>query len=212
MKKKILLFIIIQQMLLSCFVFTASSALAQVKEPSPVTSPTVTMSRVGDQGIYGISGLIQKFGGWLLLIAGALAVVMIVLGGLRYMASMGNSQQAEGAKKTILYAVIGLIVVVLSAFIAKLVIFFFTSSAQPQPVKDIAAKIKSGEIKGEISQCQYNGQTVFNAPIPFQGPDSYSSALHNIKGEIICYTSGGFTGKGDLSKCPGFDPSKCSVQ
>lgn len=209
MKRKSLLVLIFFYFFLGGFVF----AQAPVKEPPPINAPTVTMSKIGDQGIYGIAGIIQKFGGWLLLIAGAVAVVMIIVGGVRYMISMGNPQQTEGAKKTIIYALVGLIVIISSFSIARIVTFLFSSTPQPEIVKEISDKIESGEIQGKVSQCQYNGEVVFNTPIPSQGPDSYISALYNAEGEVICYTDGGISGKGDIiSKCPGFDPTKCPAQ
>lgn len=201
------------QQIFSCSFAFGQTPSTPVKEPPPLTNtPTATFSHVGDSGIYGIVGIIQEFGGWLLLIAGALAIVMVIYGGLRYMVSMGNPQQTEAAKKTIMFALIGLVVIVLSGSIVKLVTYFFTSAPQPAVVQSSAAKIKSGEIKGKITQCQYNGKQVFNTPIPSKGPDSFTSALYDEKGALLCYTSGGFTGKGDLSMCPGFDPAKCPAK
>lgn len=212
MKKIILSLVVVQQIFFCGFTFAQSVAPTPVKEPTPISSPTVTFSHVGDSGVYGIVGIIQEFGGWLLLIAGALAIVMVILGGVRYMVSMGNPQQTEGAKKTIMYALIGLIVIVLSGSVAKLVTFFFTSPPQPQAVKDVSAKIKAGEVQGKVSQCQYNGKTVFNVPRKPEGRDAYISELLDTDGKLICYTDGGMSGKGDLSKCPGFDPAKCPAK
>lgn len=50
----------------------------------------------------------------LLVFAGAVAVLFLILGGYRYVTSAGNEERAEQAKKTILYAVIGLIVTFLA--------------------------------------------------------------------------------------------------
>ena len=46
---------------------------------------------------------------------GIIAVVMIIIGGVKYMTSMGDPGKVQSAKNTILYSVIGLIVAV-SAF------------------------------------------------------------------------------------------------
>lgn len=46
----------------------------------------------------------------LLYIVGFLSVIMIIVGGLRYVMSAGNSSAVTGAKNTILYAVVGLVV------------------------------------------------------------------------------------------------------
>lgn len=55
-------------------------------------------------------------------IAGILAVVVIILGGLTYVTSAGNSTSVTKAKNTILYAVVGLIVVIFAYAITNYVI------------------------------------------------------------------------------------------
>ena len=46
--------------------------------------------------------------------SGSVAVFFLVLGGVRYIASFGNQELMDGAKKTIKYAVIGLLAVILA--------------------------------------------------------------------------------------------------
>lgn len=58
----------------------------------------------------------------LLFIAAALAVVMIVLGGMRYVASQGQDAQIKAAKNTILYAIIGLVIAIFAYAIVDFVI------------------------------------------------------------------------------------------
>ena len=55
-------------------------------------------------------------------ISGLIAVVYIVVGGVQYMTSTGDPGKIEKAKKTILYAVIGMIVCVLAFAIVNFVI------------------------------------------------------------------------------------------
>jgi hypothetical protein len=55
-------------------------------------------------------------------LVGVLAVIMIIVGGLRYVTSAGNPEGAKSARSTILYAVIGLVVVALSQVIARFVL------------------------------------------------------------------------------------------
>lgn len=50
----------------------------------------------------------------LIFIVGAIAVIMLIIGGLRYVLSSGNKEAVEGAKNTILYAIIGIIVAILA--------------------------------------------------------------------------------------------------
>lgn len=57
----------------------------------------------------------------LLLFAGAVAVLFLIIGGFRYVISAGNAEQVEAAKKTILYAVLGLIVIFLAFVLVQLI-------------------------------------------------------------------------------------------
>lgn len=56
------------------------------------------------------------------VIVGVIAVIMIIAAGLRYITSGGDSAKITGAKNTIVYAIIGLIVVALAQFIVKFVL------------------------------------------------------------------------------------------
>ncbi len=58
----------------------------------------------------------------LLFVVGAVSVVMIVIGGLKYVLSNGDSSQVKSAKDTIFYAVIGLVVAGLGYAIVNWVI------------------------------------------------------------------------------------------
>lgn len=50
----------------------------------------------------------------LLFIIGAVSVIMLVIGGIRYTISGGDSNQVTSAKNTILYAIVGIIVAILA--------------------------------------------------------------------------------------------------
>lgn len=55
-------------------------------------------------------------------VLGIVAVVVIIVGGVSYMTSAGDSSKVKKAKDTILYGVIGLIIVMLSFAIVNWVI------------------------------------------------------------------------------------------
>lgn len=55
-------------------------------------------------------------------LVGVIAVVMIIWGGLRYITSGGDSGKISNAKNTIIYALLGLIVVALAQFIVRFVL------------------------------------------------------------------------------------------
>lgn len=55
-------------------------------------------------------------------LAGAVAVAFVVFGGVKYMLSQGEPQQTKQARDTILYAVIGIVVVAAAFFLINFVI------------------------------------------------------------------------------------------
>ncbi len=66
--------------------------------------------------------ILQLIAGSLIYLAGPTAVLILASGGLRYVTSRGNQPQMDAAKKTITYAIIGLIVIILSLAIVANVI------------------------------------------------------------------------------------------
>lgn len=66
----------------------------------------------GPRDLTGDSGVITTVINVLLFIIGALAVIMLIWGGIRYTTSGGNQQAVTSAKNTIVYAVIGLVVAI----------------------------------------------------------------------------------------------------
>ena len=62
----------------------------------------------------------------LLFLVGSLAVIMLVIGGLRYVTSNGDQNAVASAKNTILYAIIGIVV----AFLAYAAVYFVIDQLQ----------------------------------------------------------------------------------
>lgn len=59
--------------------------------------------------------------GWVLDFVALLAVVFIVISGIRLIISQGEEQEKEKAKKSIIYVVIGLIIILLSRAIVAFI-------------------------------------------------------------------------------------------
>ena len=57
----------------------------------------------------------------LLFVIGAVSVIMIVIGGLRYVISGGDAKQVQAAKNTILYALVGVIIAILAYAVVNFV-------------------------------------------------------------------------------------------
>ncbi|HEX6416025.1 MAG TPA: hypothetical protein VFZ62_00685 [Candidatus Saccharimonadales bacterium] len=77
------------------------------------------------QGTDNATSMIEIVVNTMIFLLGAIAVVMIVIGGIRYATSNGDSSSIKGAKDTILYAIIGLIVAILSYAIVNFVLDAF---------------------------------------------------------------------------------------
>ncbi len=62
------------------------------------------------------------------LVVGVVSVIMIIVGGLKYITSGGDSGNVSGAKNTILYAIVGLVIVALAQIIVRFVLTRVTES------------------------------------------------------------------------------------
>ncbi len=78
--------------------------------------------------LFGSSGIFRTITNVLLFVLGAVSVIMIIIGGLRYVISGGNSTAVTAAKNTILYAIVGVIVALLAYAIINFVLNSFASS------------------------------------------------------------------------------------
>ena len=58
---------------------------------------------------------------WAYTVAGLVAVAFIIYGGIKYVISQGDPGKTRSATQTIIYAVVGLIVVLMAAAITSLV-------------------------------------------------------------------------------------------
>lgn len=85
-------------------------------------------ARGNDQSadLFGSAGIFRTITNVLLFILGAISVIMIIIGGLRYVISGGNSTAVTAAKNTILYAIVGVIVALLAYAIVNFVLDSFT--------------------------------------------------------------------------------------
>jgi hypothetical protein len=84
------------------------SLVCAPKNPKPITGP---------------NGIINNIANILAFITGVVAVIMIMVGGFQYIQSSGDSAKINKAKNTILFAVIGLVVVVVAR---SLIVFVLT--------------------------------------------------------------------------------------
>ncbi len=80
------------------------------------------------QGTASFGDLAKKIVNLLSIIVGVVAVIMIIVGGFRYITSGGESSNVSGAKNTLIYAIVGLVIVALAQFIVHFVLANVTGS------------------------------------------------------------------------------------
>ena len=72
--------------------------------------------------LFGGTGIFTTITNTMLFIIGALSVIMLIFGGLRYVVSGGNATAITAAKNTILYAIVGLVVALLAYAVINFVL------------------------------------------------------------------------------------------
>ncbi len=81
------------------------------------------------EGKKGFNSIVNTIINIFSVVVGAVSVIMIIIGGFRYVISGGDSSATKSAKDTIMYAVIGLVVVLF----AQVIVIFVLSSTSTAP-------------------------------------------------------------------------------
>ena len=72
--------------------------------------------------LIGDSGIFTKLTNTLFYAVGIITVIMLVIGGFKYIISGGDGKKISDAKNTILYAIVGLVIVVLAYSIVNFIL------------------------------------------------------------------------------------------
>ena len=72
--------------------------------------------------LIGPDGVFTKISNTILYLVGIVSVIMLIWGGVRYILSGGDNKKVTDAKNTILYAIIGLVIAILSFAIVNFVL------------------------------------------------------------------------------------------
>ena len=83
---------------------------------------TVLSPFAGVQGGSDIIGAVRTIVNALLILVAIIAVIAVIIGGVRYVTSSGNDDAAASAKNTIIYALVGLVVIGLSIVIVNFIL------------------------------------------------------------------------------------------
>ena len=76
----------------------------------------------GPTNLTGDGGVFPTIVNVLLFIIGAVSVIMLIYGGIRYTTSGGNANSVTAAKNTIMYAIIGLVIAIFAFAIVNFVV------------------------------------------------------------------------------------------
>lgn len=82
-------------------------------------APLLVSAAIPRQGmeLSGIVGLIDKASNWLYVIGFAIALLVIIIGGISYMTAGGNEDRQKSAKKTIITGLVGAAIILLAGII-----------------------------------------------------------------------------------------------
>ncbi len=95
--------------------------------------------------LFGDTGAFKQVTNTILYIVGIIAVIMLIIGGIKYVISGGDSKKVTDAKNTILYAIIGLIIAFLSYAIVNFVISALPSSEDEKQEEQTSLLVQSTE-------------------------------------------------------------------
>jgi hypothetical protein len=87
------------------------------------TDPTVNLGSIGGipSGVGGINPILQWALTLIFVFAGIAAILFVIWGGISWITSAGEKEKLEGARKKVLYALIGLIIIFASYLIVRTV-------------------------------------------------------------------------------------------
>ena len=95
---------------------------AQITQVGGEDCSALGISCTGSEDTNSFINTIVTIGNVFLTLVGVIAAIYLVLGGVRYIMSEGDEKEAEQAKRTILYAIIGIIIIGISAALVNFVI------------------------------------------------------------------------------------------
>lgn len=99
----------IKKILVSCNVFISLLAIG-INNVSAAVSINISNPIATSD----FSVLVSNFLKWILSVAGALTLLMLITGGVFYITSSGNEQKIETAKKMIIWTILGLMLILAS--------------------------------------------------------------------------------------------------
>ncbi len=103
--------------------------------------------------LFGDTGVFKQITNTVLYIVGIVAVIMLIIGGIRYVISGGDSKKVTDAKNTVLYAIIGLVIAFLAYAIVNFVISALPSSNDNNKTEPVNNTVEETSILVESADC-----------------------------------------------------------
>ncbi|MDB5179838.1 MAG: hypothetical protein JWN12_470 [Candidatus Saccharibacteria bacterium] len=110
--------------LVAVFVPTSAFAATDLQGGINAAQPS---GAAGTTTLFGDGSIFNTIVNILLFLIGAISVIMLIIGGIRYTISAGDSGNVTAAKNTIMYAIIGLIIAFLAFAIVNWVLKALTN-------------------------------------------------------------------------------------
>lgn len=107
---------------LSAWMFGAFEAVSAAPKDEICKGVSITGGTCADTSTGGLEAVIKNLLNLFSLIIGIIAVIMIMVSGAKYLTSGGDSGKVKSAKDTLVYAIIGLVVVAFSQVIVQFVL------------------------------------------------------------------------------------------
>jgi cytochrome bd-type quinol oxidase subunit 2 len=115
---------------IAAFAFALTALLVPVVPASAQSSVQNGINSAKGEGVpdqlFGDGSIFTNIVNVMLFIIGAICVIMLIFGGIRYTTSAGNSANVLAAKNTIMYALIGLVIAFLAFAVVNWVLVAIT--------------------------------------------------------------------------------------
>lgn len=87
-----------------------------------LSTPLQPCDKSAQEKLGGPNGIITKVVDLMSIIVGVIAVIMIIISGIRFVTSNGDTNKITSARNTFIYALVGLVLVAFAQVIVKLVL------------------------------------------------------------------------------------------
>ncbi|MGZ6004951.1 MAG: hypothetical protein ACXWLH_02255 [Candidatus Saccharimonadales bacterium] len=101
---------------------TGEACLQSGGKSSVCADKSKSQDATGNNSLYGKDGILSKAITILDIVIGAASVIMIIIGGFKFVLSGGDASNVNSARNTVLYAIIGVVIAVSGQIIVKFVL------------------------------------------------------------------------------------------